>query len=202
MKIYLVRHGQTKSNKEGRFVGWNDVDLSSEGCRQAEKVAQRFSTEPVAALYSSELIRARRTAEIIGKKHGLEPQTSTLLREINFGAWEGLTHGEIMSLYGPEMRRWINNPFRYSPPGGESLRQVYSRMEQFLASLSPCEYNDGAIVLVSHGGAIISVLHHIMGLSENEIWDRSIKNASVSLLQKNNSQFEVVFINDISHITD
>ncbi|RJX24729.1 MAG: histidine phosphatase family protein [Dethiobacter sp.] len=202
MKIYLVRHGLTSSNKEKRYVGWKDVDLSPQGYRQAEKLAHRFISEPFTALYSSDLTRAVKTAEIIGKRHGLKPVTTSMLREIHFGDWEGLTYGEIMNFSEDEMRRWFDNPFQYSPPGGESLMQVYSRMEQFLTFLPISSENNGSIVLVSHGGAIRSVLHHYMGLAAEKIWDLTIENTSVSLLNKSKARVEVVFVNDLSHLED
>lgn len=136
MKIYLIRHGRTKANEEKLFVGWQDSDLSEKGCLQAEKMALRLQDKKIAALYSSDLIRAVKTAEILGKNQGIKPIKSSLLREIHFGEWEGLTYEEIMLFYQKEMHKWYKNPLLNSPPGGESLLQVYSRMEKFLNSLS------------------------------------------------------------------
>jgi len=200
VKIYLIRHGRTKDNEEKRFVGWQDTDLSEEGCLQAEKLALRFQDKKIGALYSSDLLRAIKTAEILGKKQGIKPRKSNMLREINFGEWEGLTYEEIMHSYKKEAQKWLKNPLLYSPPGGESLLQVYARMEKFLNSLSPPENNDEAIVLVSHGGAILSVLHKYLGLRKEDIWKIKIKNTAISLLQKKGALFEVVFFNDVRHI--
>lgn len=200
MKIYLIRHGRTKANEEKRFVGWQDAALSEEGFLQAEKLALRFQDKKITALYSSDLLRATKTAEILGKNQGIIPQKNSMLREIHFGEWEGLTYEEIMYSYEKEMQRWFKNPLLYSPPGGESLLQVYARMEKFLNSLSRPENNDEAIVLVSHGGAILSVLHKYLGLRKKDIWKIKIKNTAISLLQKNGSLFKVVFFNDFRHI--
>ncbi len=201
MKIYLIRHARTRANEERRYVGWEDVDLSPQGRRQAEKLSFRFQDIHIAALFSSDLIRAVKTAEAVGEALGIKPQKSPLLREINFGEWEGLTHEEIMLTYAQEMRRWNRNPFQNAPPGGESLRQVRARMEKFFASLHPLAEN-GDVAIVSHGGAIRTVLHKYMGLQEKEIWNIHVENTSVSLLQKNGSLFEVIFANDFGHLDD
>lgn len=201
MKIYLIRHAKTKANEERRYVGWEDVDLSEQGFLQAERLSVRFQDIQIAALFSSDLLRAVKTAEALGKGRRIKPEKDPALREIHFGEWEGLTLEEIMLGFGNEMRRWYKNPFQNSPPGGESFRQVYARMEGFLASLTPPGENE-AIAIVSHGGAIRSILHKYMGLEEKDIWNIHVENTSVSLLQKNGSTFEVVFANDFSHLDD
>ena len=202
MKEYLIRHARTTANEERRFVGWEDVDLSEQGHLQAEKLSARFQDIEIAALFSSDLLRAVKTAEAVGRDQGIKPEKKSILRELHFGEWEGLTHEEIMFSYGKEMRRWSGNPFQNSPPGGESFRQVGARMERFLGSLSPPVNNNAVIAIVSHGGAIRSILHKYMGLNERDIWNIHVENTSVSLLQKNGSSFEVLFANDFSHLDD
>src|SRR5216110_2190911 len=90
--VYLVRHGETTWNVERRFQGQLDVELSKTGLRQAEAVARWLAAQPVrfAAIYSSDLQRASRTALSIGAKLGLEPRRDPSLRELNVGEWQGL----------------------------------------------------------------------------------------------------------------
>ena len=199
MKIYLIRHARTIANEEKRYVGWEDVDLAEEGYLQAERLASRFQDIPISALFSSDLLRAVKTAEALGKGRGIKLERDPALREIHFGEWEGLTLEEIMLGYDGEMRKWYKNPFQNSPPGGESFQDVCARIEKFITSLAPPK-REGAIAIVSHGGAIRSILHKYMGLREKEIWRIHVENTSVSLLQSNGATFDVIFANDFSHL--
>jgi len=90
-KIILVRHGQTLWNNIGKYQGHTDVPLSKTGIEQASKVAKRLKNDKITAIYSSDLKRAKQTAEIIALEHNLPVITNTRFREINFGVWEGKT---------------------------------------------------------------------------------------------------------------
>lgn len=184
MKIYLVRHGLTESNKQKHYTGWTDVELAPEGVAQVEALAAGFSGMKINGLFSSDLRRAIKTAEIIGSGHGLKPEPSPQLREINFGLWEGLRYEEIIASYENEMRRWYDDPFLCAPPGGEDLRQVFTRAHSFLRGLWNREDGEGTFVVVSHGGTIRSVLHHYLGLGKNRFFELTVDNAAVSLLEK------------------
>ncbi len=194
-----MRHGITKSNKEKRYVGWGDVELSSLGIEQAERVAERFSSLPLKGLYSSDLLRTVKTAEPIGREHGISPVRTPLLREINFGKWEGLTHSEIARYFEEEQRNWIKDPFHRAPVEGETLIEVCQRMKRFLREISSQE-NDGAVVVVTHGGAIRSILHHYLNLKPQQLWDLKVDNASVSLMRKKEDAFKVVCVNSMEHL--
>lgn len=195
MKIYLVRHGLTESNKQKRYTGWTDVDLSPEGVEQVEALAAGLSGEEITGLYSSDLRRAVKTAEIIGAGRGLKPEPSPQLREINFGVWEDLCYEEILASYEEELRRWYNDPFLCAPPGGEDLRQVFKRVRSFLDGLWRQENGKGTFVVVSHGGAIRSVLHHYLGLEKNRFFELTVDNAAVSLLEKDAQGIRVSYMN-------
>lgn len=202
MKIYLVRHGLTITNKEKRYVGWGDAILSSHGYKQAECLGRRFASEPVAGLYCSDLSRAVETAGPIGKAHGIEPVNTQLLREINFGRWEGLTYHEMSSENQDALWQWIDDPFCSAPPGGETLEQVYARVWPFLESLLENKRDGEVHVVVSHGGVIRSLIHRVMGLGPGQLWDLSVENASVSLMQRSEKGLEIAYVNDCSHLDD
>src|SRR5690242_1187026 len=85
--IFLARHAETLWNVERRFQGHLDSDLTERGRQQAERLAERLASEPLAAVYSSDLGRSRTTAEVVASRHGLTVQTDPLLREINTGDW-------------------------------------------------------------------------------------------------------------------
>src|SRR6185503_21212634 len=96
LRLYLVRHGVTAWNVEERLQGHTDISLTDEGLRQAERIADRLSALSIEAVWSSDLVRASATAEAIARRHGLQVQTTCLLRESGLGAWEGLTEKEII----------------------------------------------------------------------------------------------------------
>jgi alpha-ribazole phosphatase len=200
LKIYLVRHGITNSNKEKRYVGWGDAELSSQGFQQAEMVAERFSAHSISGLYSSDLQRAVKTAEAIGKSHDLTPTKSPLLREMNFGKWEGLTHNEIVASYDQDVNIWINNPFQNAPTEGESLLEVFERAQRFIEELSSRHLKGEEVIVVSHGGPIRSILHHYLGLGIEQLWELRVDNASVSLLEKHEVGFKANLVNSIEHL--
>ena len=95
MRLILVRHGSTAWNEEGKYQGTIDIPLSDRGRQEAEMVAERLRDEKIDAVYSSNLRRARETAEIIARPHGLPVQVIEELGEMNFGDWEGMTAQEI-----------------------------------------------------------------------------------------------------------
>ena len=107
-RISLVRHGQTTWNEQGRFCGHTDIPLSTTGRKQARKLASFLQHRPIAAIYSSDLSRARETAEIIARKRPIDSIVSPAWREINFGAWEGLTYEEIAASSGEQQDFLLN----------------------------------------------------------------------------------------------
>ncbi|MBI4759502.1 MAG: histidine phosphatase family protein, partial [Chloroflexi bacterium] len=95
MRLLLVRHGETDWNAEERYQGTTDVPLSAQGRAQAQALTSRMAGEVLDAIYASDLQRAWQTAEVIAAPHGLPVRPEPRLREIDFGAWEGLTFDEI-----------------------------------------------------------------------------------------------------------
>lgn len=202
MKIYLVRHGLTNTNKERRYVGWQDAALAAQGYMQAERLGRRFAAEPVAGLYCSDLSRTLETAAPIGRAHGLEPVPSRLLREIHFGRWEGLTYQEMCQEEQDALWKWYEDPFQFAPPGGETLTEVYLRAWSFLQPLLEADRDGEAHVIVTHGGVIRSLLHRMMKLGLDQLWELNVENASVSLLQRSETGVDIAYFNDRSHLEE
>src|SRR4030067_2492051 len=98
-RLILIRHGETDWNVDGRWQGQADVPLNARGIAQAEETAQSLSNVKFAAIYSSDLARARQTAEALSRIVGLPVQTDARLREIHQGAWQGLRVPEIEAQY-------------------------------------------------------------------------------------------------------
>ena len=110
--IYLARHGQTDWNKQDRFQGQHDVPLNSLGVRQAEALRDRLVGLDFSLIYSSDLDRALDTARIIARDQQAEIIRDQRLREMNFGAWEGMTYEKIKEEYAQELHAWENDLFR------------------------------------------------------------------------------------------
>ncbi len=200
MELFLLRHGRTYSNDEGRYRGWSEADLSMEGRRQAEKTADYLSRQELDRIFCSDLYRARETAQIVGEKCGLKPFPTPLIREMHFGRWEGLNYEEIMESGEKEFDSWISNPFSIPVPGGENLKDVYHRIRQFEESLHKAGLEGKSVAVVTHGGLIRTWLFYTMEMKEEDFWNIQIKNASISLLHKEEDSLQVVYYNYTDHL--
>ncbi|MBS3908220.1 MAG: alpha-ribazole phosphatase [Actinobacteria bacterium] len=153
MRLYLIRHGETKLNKEFRFIGRTDPALSEQGESQARALAERLADEDISAIYASDLLRATQTASIIAGDSGVDVIANASLREIDFGDWEGLSYNEIMERDKETLDSWIENPTGVDIPGGESWRDFAARIDAAFDDIIENE-DGGAIALVTHGGPI------------------------------------------------
>ncbi len=200
MELYLVRHGETESNKEKRYQGWTESPLSQKGISQAEQAGLFLGSQNITGLYCSDLQRAMHTARIIGMGSGLKPEVTNLLREIHFGDWEGHTYDEIEAGWGNAIRLWLDDPFNKAAPGGESLGDVCGRMKHFLDHLTDRAAEGQRIAAVSHGGSIRALLYHVLNLDTSKFWKIKVDNASISLIRKEGSPFKVVYYNRTDHL--
>jgi broad specificity phosphatase PhoE len=151
-RIYLIRHGETLANREFRYIGSRDDALSAVGEVQATQLASALTTLPIAAVYSSPLQRARRTATAIAGPHQLAVQETPELRECSFGAWEGLSRAEVLTQDAAHLHAWEKDATT-APPDGESFAAMQQRVCTFVEQLAE-QHAGEAIVLVSHVGPI------------------------------------------------
>lgn len=191
MKLYLIRHGEAAGNPEGRCLGWDPVPLTEQGRRQAEALARSLAAVPLSAVFSSDLERAVQTARAIAGPHSLPVVPRSGLRELNFGAWSGLTYAEMDARDSEHLRRWLAAPDAVAPPGGETCRQLLQR------TLAALPRADGAAV-VTHGGPIRALLSYWLGCS---FWSPSVAPASVTELEWDGERLcRVIRLGDISHL--
>jgi broad specificity phosphatase PhoE len=157
--VVLLRHGETNDNLPPiRFQGFHDTPLNDTGRAQAREVAEKIAAlpEPIRSLWSSDLSRARETAEIVGARIGLEARLDPRLREANRGRWEGHTFDEIKRSEPEEFAAWMRGGADWRFPGGESLQEQQDRV---LAALNDIEGRGELPALaVCHGGSIRVVL--------------------------------------------
>ena len=154
--LFLVRHGETDWNAEGRWQGQTDVPLNPRGREQAREVAGRLRSAGLASIASSDLLRARTTAEIVAAELGLAvSHLDAALRERRFGCFEGLTREEVLARYPEAWARYVADPGP-APPGGESRDELLGRL--LPAVTSAAARLPGPVLVVMHGGAMRALL--------------------------------------------
>lgn len=198
-RLLLVRHGNTKLNNAKRFWGQTDVELSTDGIRQAEKMRDRLADDKIDIVYSSTLSRARLTAEIIASRHQLGVTALTQLMEINFGFIEGLTFDEVSQLH-PEiadvMGKWATNP---KFPGGETLENLDNRVRKFLKLLQKHKPEE-TILIVAHAGTLRLMICNLMGIGMEHWRHIQLDLASLSILETYPQGAVLSLLNDVSHL--
>ena len=127
MRLILVRHGQTEWNASGRYQGQSNVALSKMGREQAMYLANRFPVDQLDAIYTSNLDRARDTAECVGRKFGVSVRPEPAFRELSFGDWEGLSYREISAQWPEEAEKLFTAPEELKIPHGETFQELQNR---------------------------------------------------------------------------
>jgi len=197
--LYIVRHGQTVDNLENRIQGHTDSPLTELGVRQAQAAADRLASEHFAAIYSSDLGRAVRTAEMIASRHGLPIQTTPLLRELNLGVAQGLTREEFEGRYPEEHRLWRSDPAVHRPPGGETIESIIERCRTFVEQVVP-QYDDGGkLAVIGHSGTQRGLVCAVFGLPATFCVSMSVSNGSLSIIQVGDRPYLRVH-NDTCHL--
>lgn len=164
--IWLVRHGEADV-PPGVAIGHSDPPLSVRGRRQIARLAKRLADQPVQQVFSSDLQRARVTAERIAAGHGLAVDVCSELREIDFGAWEGRALGDLWTENPDEAAAWERD-LRHVPSGfGERFEALESRVAQFRRRLDARRV---AVVVVAHRGSLAVLLHQLTRRSMEEAW--------------------------------
>ncbi|MEC5387548.1 histidine phosphatase family protein [Uliginosibacterium sp. H3] len=165
--LYVARHGQTALNQQRRFQGSTDAPLDAEGLAQAEALAQRLPPD-ITRIVASPMLRARQTAECVARARGLAVSLMETFCERDYGVFEGLNREDIEAQYAEIWQRKIVQQWDDAPPGGESMRQVRTRVEAGLAQL--CETHAGETVLLVAHGFIARMLHWLLNdLPEEQI---------------------------------
>ena len=161
--IYLLRHGEVAQADPRRFIGHLDVPLSAHGEAQCHAQARRLSGATIAALYTSDLTRARRSGEIIGRPHGLTPTLVPDLREMAMGRWEGLTADQIRQREPDAFADWMARIGEFPFPEGESVPDLVARAGPAFDAIV-ARAAGAAVAIVAHGGTNRALLCRTLGL--------------------------------------
>ena len=196
MRLFAVRHGATEYSRERRFTGSRDVPVTTDGRLQAEAVAQALASNPVAAVYTSPLERARVCADLIAKPHRLEPHVESDLREMSFGAWEGLGGRELPP---GDADAWRRTPHLITPPGGETLDAVAARVRATLDRLIAAHAGQTAII-VTHAVVVRLIVLAALGLGPERLWSVDASPAGITELEYVGDWATVHRMNTLAHL--
>jgi broad specificity phosphatase PhoE len=198
-RLFLVRHGETKWNREARTQGSKDIMLTSKGIMQAQMVAKRLMQEGVDRIYSSDLKRAYHTAREIGDRLGLGVMTSPDFREMNFGCWEGKNIDYIKENYKDMYNQWITEPHMVHIPGGEHMDRVQQRA--LAGVLRIADENPGSkVVLVSHGVTIKTIVFGLLNINLVHARNVRLDNGGITIIDFTENGNVLVTMNDTCHL--
>ncbi|GAB1420201.1 histidine phosphatase family protein [Anaerolineales bacterium] len=179
LSIYLVRHGETDWNIQRRFQGISDQPLNEKGQHQAQALIPTLQGLKFDAIYSSDLLRVRQTAEIALEDHQ-EPQLDSRLQEINFGQFEGYSWDEIPQLYPEQWTSWLADR-NGNAHGGEAIGDVVLRIQHFLDELRE-KHPQGKVLIFAHGGSIGVLILLALGLAPDKWWSFILSNCHIAEL--------------------
>ena len=192
MRITTIRHGQTQWNIEGRIQGQSDVELNDAGLAQARKAGERLAREPVDIIYTSDLSRARKTAEIINTHHGVVLVETPALREVSFGIFEGHVRAEVHA----QMEHYRAAGQQY--PGSEWPTGYFPRVYKFMEETIAKDHRN--IFIVSHFGTIRAIICCLLKLPPERRTDFTIENAAIHVFEGGAGGFSLIIENDYAHI--
>jgi broad specificity phosphatase PhoE len=202
VRLYLVRHGETESNRLGLALGRDDVPLNERGRWQAERLGRALASEPLAAVYASPLVRALNTARAVAEPHGLTVEIDERLVEMEIGEVDGLSFDEVRKRYPDLLAAWAGEqgPTR-AMPGGERLLDVQERAWQAVSELA-ARNADESIAVVTHNFVILSVLARALGIDLSQFRRLRHAVAAVSVLDFSPKRVMAVRLNDTCHLED
>jgi probable phosphoglycerate mutase len=200
-RIILIRHGETDWNVEGRIQGHLPVPLNERGLAQAEAVAARLGEVPFSALYSSDLLRTRQTADAIARVSGHRIRTDTRLREWDLGILSGLMRTVAEEVH-PEAFGIVRNRIVVDPiPGGESIQARFDRVTeavQDIAAAHPAE----TVVAVSHGGPIGDCYRRAVGAPLESPMNIDLFNGAINVLWVEPDDWQIESWGLVDHLTE
>lgn len=198
-RIVLIRHGETAWNRETRIQGHTDIPLSALGLAQAGRLAEALADEPLDAIYSSDLSRARQTAEALARTRGLEVHLDAGLRERAFGSFEGLSWREIDEGYPEDAARWRRREPDFAVGGGESLNTFSARCLD-AARRAAAAHAGQSIALVAHGGVLDCLYRAATRVALDAARSWQLGNATINRLLATAEGFTLIGWNDDRHL--
>jgi 2,3-bisphosphoglycerate-dependent phosphoglycerate mutase len=177
-KLVIVRHGQSQWNKENRFTGWIDIDLSPAGEAEAKKSGEKLKNYKFDEAFTSDLIRAQRTLDIILDEIGqnnIPVEKNQALNERMYGDLQGMNKDECRTKFGDEQVKIWRRSYDIPPPNGESLKDTADRVLPYYHSKIEPELKKGKNILISaHGNSLRALIMFLEKLTPEEILETEI----------------------------
>jgi phosphoserine phosphatase len=199
LKLILVRHGETLSNRENRVQGTTDLELSDYGRIQADMLAESLKGEPIERIVSSPLRRAYETAKAISRFHNAKIEANRDLQEMNHGDFENLTIKELREKHISILRQWENDPASVVMPNGESLPDLQRRAWGAIEGIAETARN---AIVVTHNMTIRTILCKIQDLDMVHIRGMRVDLASKTFVEFKFGKGAIVILNDTSHLKE
>ena len=199
MQLWLSRHGQTAWNAERRYQGHGDSGLTVQGEWEASALGQRLAATPIDIVYTSDLGRAWRTAELAMAGRNIPIVRDSVWREVQYGAWEGLTRVEVKARYPDLWRQRASDKAGVAPPGGESLLQLQERVLHALTAMWR-DHRPQSVLIVTHSGPLFILACWLYDENLNNVPRVPTTNGGLSLVQWEIAQPALEFWDDTSHL--
>jgi broad specificity phosphatase PhoE len=206
IRLVVVRHGRTALNTgEGmaeRFRGTLDLPLTPDGLDQARATARRLADQPLTAVYSSPLLRARSTAEILAGPHGLPVQVLPGLGTMNFGQWAGRRHADVARDWPDLYAAWRRDPLDIQIPGGESVADLQVRALTAVRNVAAQHAPGETLLLVTHQAVTRLLACGLLDLPAAAYWQiqQDLCNLSSYRYDPGSGRFSVERLNDTCHL--
>lgn len=198
-RIFIARHGQTQTNREGRFCGHSETELTELGRRQAAALATRLRETPIDAVYTSDFSRAIVTAALAVDGRALPPHIDPGLRELHYGEWELQKERDVAKRYPEQHRLMRAEDPSWQPPGGETIGMVRARTFAALQRIAKAEQHH-TVLIVSHGTAIHCMLAEVLGMAPSHTFRFDVANCGVSEVVMRRTTPVVASLNDTAHL--
>lgn len=201
--LILIRHGESEANRQGIFAGQINPDLQDRGLKQAELTAKYIAENyKVDKIYSSDLIRAYKTAQSLGNILDMEIIKEPKLREIHGGKWEGMKFSELSGIYPKVYETWMNDIGNSACPEGENLRSMCVRIMDVLTEIA--RENDGkTVAIATHATPIRIIQTMIQKGTLNEMsavpW---VSNASVTVVEYSDNKWDIKLVSEDKHLAE
>lgn len=200
-ELILIRHGQTDLNREPRFQGQIDIPLNARGIAQAQRLPARLARERIDLIVSSDLSRARQTAQPSSGALALEAVPMPTLREQGFGVFEGLSFDEIDARHPALWVEYQRHDPDFAPPGGESVRAFHARIVRALRDLA-LAHPGATLAVFTHGGVLDMAWRAAQGLPLHGPRQCLIPNAGLNRIRVDDEQLQILDWADDAHVAD
>ncbi len=198
-KIYLVRHGESVANTQGKYQGVSyDTPLSVLGLKQAAKLAKRMKTVQLARIISSPLMRARETAELVSAVKNIPVYLDKNIIETNHGVWEGMHKNEVAKLWPHVYKKWQKFPSQVKFPLGEYFLDTQKRVIDWWERLDKTE----DILIVTHDNIIRILVAKILNRKLNRLWKYHLQPTAITTIEVTSATVNLCKLNDATHLSN